>query len=63
MKRRRNLLQSIQLFWELHWIKTTVIIFCILSIIWPIYALMKIDSYQRTYLMALFAMTPIQSIL
>src|SRR6185295_7408863 len=33
------------------------------SIVWPIFALSKIDSYQRTYLMALFAMTPIQSIL
>jgi cell division protease FtsH len=51
------------LFWELHWIKATIIVFLVLSIIWPIYALMKIDSYQRTYLMALFAMTPIQSIL
>ena len=63
MKRPRSFLEQVRLFFELHWIKIALIAGLILSIIWPIYALMKIDSYQRTYLMALFAMTPIQSIL
>ena len=63
MKRPRSFIEQIRLFFELHWIKIALIVGLILSIIWPIYALMKIDSYQRTYLMALFAMTPIQSIL
>ena len=60
---KRNLIERIQLFFELHWVKIVMVIILVGSILWPIYALMKIDSYQRTYLMALFAMTPIQSIL
>jgi len=52
-----------RLWFEVHWVKIVLIILLIASIIWPIVAMMKIDSYQRTYLMALFAMTPIQSIL
>ncbi len=63
MKRRRNPIESIRLFFELHWVKLLLVVLTIASIVWPAYALMKIDSYQRTYLMALFAMTPIQSIL
>src|SRR3990167_52155 len=63
MKRRRNPIESIRLFFELHWVKVLLVVLGIASIAWPIYALMKIDSYQRTYLMALFDMTPIQSIL
>ena len=63
MKRRRNPIESIRLFFELHWVKVLLVVLGIASIVWPVYALMKIDSYQRTYLMALFAMTPIQSIL
>ena len=63
MKRQRNLAEKIRLFCEIHWIKIAVVVVCVGSIVWPIYAMMKIDSYQRTYLMALFAMTPIQSIL
>ena len=62
MKRRRNVWESIALFFELHWVKLVVAIVLIASIVWPIFALWQIDSYQRTYLMALFAMTPIQSI-
>ena len=63
MKNRRSPIDSIKLFFELHWAKILIGAFLLASIVWPIYALMKIDSYQRTYLMALFAMTPIQSIL
>ncbi|MBI2094241.1 MAG: AAA family ATPase [Candidatus Omnitrophica bacterium] len=61
--RKRNLQESFRLFFELHWVKVVLILGLLASIVWPIYALSKIDSYQRTYLMALFAMTPIQSIL
>jgi cell division protease FtsH len=50
-------------FLELHWVKVVLVIGLAVSILWPVVALMQIDSYQRTYLMALFAMTPIQSIL
>ena len=62
MKRKLSVLESVRLFFELHWVKILIMIGLILSILWPVYALMKIDSYQRTYLMALFAMTPIQSL-
>jgi ATP-dependent metalloprotease FtsH len=63
MKHRRSFLERIKLFFELHWVKAVIVVTLLASIIWPVYALAKIDSYQRTYLMALFAMTPIQSIL
>jgi cell division protease FtsH len=63
MKRRRTFTQKLRVLWDLHWIKAAIVIFVLASIAWPIYALMGIDSYQRTYLMALFAMTPIQSII
>jgi len=63
MKRRRSFLDTLRVLWDLHWIKAAIIIVVLASIAWPIYALMGIDSYQRTYLMALFAMTPIQSII
>jgi len=62
MKRRRNLKEQIVMWFEVHWIKVAIILTLVISIVWPIYALAKIDSYQRTYLMALFSMTPIQSI-
>ncbi len=63
MKRPQNILEQIRLFFEIHWVKVLLIVLLIASIVWPVIALMGIDSYQRTYLMALFAMTPIQSIL
>ncbi|MBI4342608.1 MAG: AAA family ATPase, partial [Candidatus Omnitrophica bacterium] len=63
MKRRRNFWQHLRMLWEIHWVKVAVVLVLIASIAWPIFALWQIDSYQRTYLMALFAMTPIQSIL
>ncbi len=62
-KRSQDPLTKLRLFFELHWVKIVIVVGLIISIIWPVYAMMKIDSYQRTYLMALFAMTPIQSIL
>ena len=63
MKRRRSFWEQIRLLFEIHWVKIAIILGLIASIAWPVFALWQIDSYQRTYLMALFAMTPIQSIL
>src|SRR3990167_8130008 len=63
MKRPETPLDKLRLFFELHWIKILLIAGLAVSIVWPVYALLGIDSYQRTYLLALFAMTPIQSIL
>ena len=63
MKRPQTPLDKLRLFFELHWIKILLVVGLVVSIVWPVLALMGIDSYQRTYLMALFAMTPIQSII
>ena len=63
MKSRGSTWERIRFFFELHWIKIVIIVTLLISIGWPVLALSRIDSYQRTYLMALFAMTPIQSIL
>lgn len=63
MKRPRNPFETIRLFFEIHWVKLVVAIVLLVSIVWPVLALLQIDSYQRTYLMALFAMTPIQSLI
>lgn len=52
-----------RMWFEIHWVKVAIVVVLVASIVWPWVALSKIDSYQRTYLMALFAMTPIQSIL
>jgi len=63
MKRRRSLSESIRLFFELHWIKIAVGLVLTLSLLWPILALSGIDSYQRSYILAFFSLTPIQSVL
>lgn len=63
MKRRRNWWESICLFVEIHWLKAVIIIALLASIVWPWYTLQSLDSYQRTYLMAVLSMTPVQSIL
>ena len=63
MPRPKSLLARLRLFFELYWVAIVIALVLIASIVWPIVALATIDSYQRTYLMALFAMTPIQSIL
>ncbi len=63
MKRPLSFLERLRLFFELRWIMIVLILSVVGSIVWPIVALAKIDSYQRTYLMALFSMTPIQSII
>jgi cell division protease FtsH len=63
MKRRRSLLQSLRLWFEIHWVAIAIVVVLLLAIIWPIVALSGIDSYQRTYIMAFFSLTPLQSIL
>ncbi len=63
MKRRRSFSESVQLFFELHWIKLSVGLVLLLSLLWPILALSGIDSYQRSYILAFFSLTPIQSVL
>ena len=63
MKRRRSFSETVQLFFELHWIKLSVGLVLLLSLLWPILALSGIDSYQRSYILAFFSLTPIQSIL
>ncbi len=62
-KKKYPLRRHIQIFWELHWLKLVIVLGLAASIIWPIIALSKIDSYQQTYLMALMSFTPIQTIL
>jgi cell division protease FtsH len=63
MKRRRSFRETVQLFFELHWIKASVGLVLLLSLVWPVIALSGIDSYQRSYILAFFSLTPIQSVL
>ncbi len=63
MKRPLNPLERLQIWLELNWAKLIIILVLVGSVIWPTYALSKIDAYQRTYLMALFSTAPIQSII
>jgi len=63
MKRRRSFKEWILLSLELHWIKLSVVVLTVLSLAWPIIALSGIDSYQRSYILAFFSLTPVQSIL
>ncbi len=63
MKRRLNLLEKTRLFVELHWIKIASVAFLILSFVWPVLAFRAIDSYQRTYLLALTSTFPLQAII
>ena len=63
MKRPQSWRQRLFLFFELHWVMLLVVATLVISIVWPLVALMSLDSYQRTYLLTLLSMTPIQSIL
>lgn len=61
---------KIRFFFMLHWAKVVVGLLVLMAILWPIIMLWPVwslswplDSYQRTYLMAVLSMTPIQSIL
>ena len=63
MKPRRNLSAHLKLFFIVHWIKVAVVLVLIASILWPVYAISRLDSYQRDYIMAFTSLTPLQSIL
>lgn len=62
MKKRR-FRASFRLFFELHWVKFAVGLVLLASIMWPFFAIGRLDSYQRDYIMAFTSLTPIQSIL
>jgi len=62
-KPKRRLLESIRLFWDLHWVKFAVVGVLMLSILWPVYTVTRLDSYQQTYMWALLSMGPIQAIM
>ena len=63
MKRVGSFSDRFKLFFELHWIKLTIILVVLASILWPVFAIGRLDSYQRDYIMAFTSLTPMQSIL
>ena len=63
MKPHRSVWAHVRLFLIVHWIKVAVILVLIASIIWPVIAIGRLDSYQRDYIMAFTSLTPLQSIL
>ena len=63
MKRVGSFSDRFKLFFELHWIKITIILIVLASILWPVFAIGRLDSYQRDYIMAFTSLTPMQSIL
>jgi cell division protease FtsH len=63
MKPRKGLGIKLRLFFEMHKITMAVVIFVALSVAWPVIVISKLDSYQQSYLWALFSMGPIQSII
>ncbi|MBI4597493.1 MAG: AAA family ATPase [Candidatus Omnitrophica bacterium] len=63
MKPRRSLWAHLRLFLTIHWIKVAVGLVLLASVIWPVIAIGRLDSYQRDYIMAFTSLTPLQSIL
>ena len=63
MKPRRDFAARLKLFFVVHWIKVAVVLVLIASILWPVFAISRLDSYQRDYIMAFTSLTPLQSIL
>ena len=63
MKPRRNFSANVRLFLVVHWIKLAVLLVILASILWPVFAISRLDSYQRDYIMAFTSLTPLQSIL
>jgi len=63
MKPRRNFSANLRLFFIVHWIKIAVVLVLLASILWPVFAISRLDSYQRDYIMAFTSLTPLQSIL
>ena len=52
-----------RLFWQLHWVKIVVGIVLVIALALPILVLSQLDSYQRTYIVALASLFPIEAIL
>lgn len=63
MKPRRSFGANIRLFLTIHWVKLLIVLVLIASIMWPFFAISRLDSYQRDYIMAFTSLTPLQSIL
>ena len=63
MKPRRSVLATFKLFAIVHWVKIAVGLVLLASILWPVFAISRLDSYQRDYIMAFTSLTPLQSIL
>ena len=63
MKSNRRFSATVRLFFVMHWVKVAVVLVLIASIIWPVFAISRLDSYQRDYIMAFTSLTPLQSIL
>jgi len=63
MQRRMSWTRKTRLFWELHWVKVVCALVLFGAILLPIAVLGRIDSYQRTYLLAWMSVFPIQAIL
>ncbi len=63
MKPKRNFSASFRLFLTLHWVKIAVVVVLLISVLWPVYAISHLDSYQRDYIIAISSLTPLQSIL
>jgi len=51
------------MFFIVHWVKVAIGLVLLFSILWPFYAIGRLDSYQRDYIMAFTSLTPMQSIL
>ncbi|HEX9780071.1 MAG TPA: AAA family ATPase [bacterium] len=52
---------KVRLFVELHKIKMLIVAGLLLAVFWPVFTITRLDSYQQTYLWAIFSMAPIQS--
>ncbi len=59
---KRNPFHKLALLLYIHWLKIVLLVLLLLSIVWPMYALLQIDSYQRSYFLVLLSTMPIQSI-
>lgn len=55
--------RKVKIFLQLHWIKLAVVAALLFAILLPVVVLSFIDSYQRIYLLAWLAITPLSSII
>ena len=61
--KKLNWFRRLSLMGELYWVIALIALVLLASIIWPAFALLGLDSYQRKYFMVLLSLTPLQSIL